>query len=161
MKSPQRNRIHPTLRVHKHERGTALLITVLVMLLVSAVAMASLNQAGQESAAGGRTRATTRNFYAADSGIQLARKRLGSSPPDTTPFSVVLDGGRTVESRRRSETGPQPLIRTGYGPPPAGHEINLGSSNFSNEIYLINITSTAPGGTTAEVEAKIVVLQAE
>jgi hypothetical protein len=159
MKSPSPSLRPSKSRMHEPERGSGLMITMLIMLLVAAVAVASIEQAGQESAAGGRSRATVRNFYAADSGIQLARARLASSPPNTAAFSVVLADGRRVESRRRTDSAPQPLTRDGFGPPPEGFALNS-DSPFLNEVYLINITSTTPGGTTAEIEAKILRLQA-
>jgi type II secretory pathway pseudopilin PulG len=133
---------------------------MLVTLLIGAVAVAAIERAGQESAAGGRTRATVRNLHAADSGIELARMRLSSNPPNTAAFSIVLEDGRRVESRRRTEATPQPLKRDGFGPPPEGYELNAGASSFTNEIFLINITSTTPAGTTTEIEAKILRLQA-
>ena len=159
MKSPKQHQRRPTPRTRKTERGSGLLITMLVVLLVGAVAVASIEQAGQEAAAGGRTRSTVRNLYAADSGIELARVRLAENPPNTDAFSVVLEDGRRIESRRRTEALPQPLSQDGFGPPPDGYELNAGSS-FHNAIYLINITSTTPGGTTAEIEAKILRFQA-
>jgi hypothetical protein len=137
----------------------ALMITLLMMLLIGAVAVSAINQSGAEASAGGRTRATVRNLYAAESGVQLAQLHLANSPADTSSFSIPLEGGKTVESRARADGAAHPLARAGYGPPPEGYEINTGSSFFS-EIYLVNITSTAPGGTTTELEAKIARLQA-
>lgn len=159
MKSQRLLQRRRTSRVRESERGSGLLITMLVMMLVGAVAVAAINQAGEESSAGGRARATVRNFYAADAGIQIARARLAANPPNTAPFSIPLEGGRTVESRRRSDATPQPLIRDGFGPPPEGYALNS-DSPFLNEVFLINITSTTPGGTTSEIEAKILRLQA-
>jgi hypothetical protein len=137
----------------------ALMITMLMMLLIGAVAIAAINQSGAEASAGGRTRATARNLYAAEAGIQLAQMRLASSPPDTTAFSIPIDGNRTVESRARADGAPQSLLHAGFGPPPEGYEINAGSA-FYSEIFLVNITSTTPRGTTTELEAKIARLQA-
>jgi hypothetical protein len=159
MKSPRIDRRRSTSRRPESERGSGLLITMLVMLMVGAVAVAAIERAGEESTAGGRSRATVRNFYAADAGIQLARMRLSANPPNLDPFSIVLEGGRRVESRRRAEGAPQPLTRDGFGPPPDGFSLNS-DSPFLNEVYLINITSTTPGGTTTEIEAKVLRLAA-
>ena len=129
----------------------ALLVTVFVLLLVGAVAVAAIHHSGEESAAGGRTRATMRNLYAADSGIQLALTRIAQSPPTTVPFSVNLQGGHTAQSRARTDATPQPLVQAGYGPPPDGFELGT----YFNELYLVTVTSSSPNGGTAELEAKL------
>jgi Tfp pilus assembly protein PilX len=160
MKSSTPQRRRPASRNRDDKRGMALMITMLLMLLIAAVAVASINQSGEEASAGGRTRATARNLYAAESGLQLAQKRLSDSPLDVSSFSIMLEGGRRVESRRRSDGAPQALLRSGIGPPPEGYEINTGSSSFYSEIYLVNITSSSPAGTTTELEAKVARLMA-
>ena len=144
----------PTSRVRESERGSAMIVVTLVMLLIGTLAVSAINQAGEEAASSGRTRAVTRNLYAADSGVQIAAVHLAQLTPDITPFSFVLEGGKTVESRRRSDAAPQPLTSIGFGPPPEGYEINVGSE-FSNEIFLIHITSVAPNGTSTELETKL------
>jgi hypothetical protein len=136
--------------------GMALLVTVFVLLLVGAVAVAAIHHSGEEAAAGGRTRATMRNLYAADSGIQLALTRIAQNPPTTVPFSVNLQGGHNVQSRAREDATPQNLDRVGFGPPPPGYQLGA----FFNEIYLVNVTSTSPNGASAEIEAKLARLQA-
>ena len=136
--------------------GMALLVTVFVLLLVGAVAVAAIHHSGEESAAGGRTRATMRNLYAADSGIEIALTRLAQNPPNLTAFSEDLQGGRTVESRTHAEVAPVPLSRTGFGPPPEGYELD----SYFNEIYRVNVTATAQNAVSAEVEAKLARLQA-
>jgi hypothetical protein len=152
----QRSRRSP---IRGRERGSAMLVVTIVMLLIGTIAVSAINQSGGEAAASGRTRAITRNLYAADSGIQLAESRLAQGVPNTNPISFVFEGGQTVESRRRSEIGSQPLVKVGTGPPPDGYQINAGSS-FSNSVYLINITSVAPNRTTTELESRLVRLQA-
>ena len=135
----------------RQNEGMALLVTVFVLLLVGAVAVAAIHDSGEEAAAGGRTRATMRTLYAADSGIELALTRLGQNPPNTNPFNVGMQGGRSVESRRRTDSVPQDVLLTGWGPPPEGYD--LGS--YHNELYRVPVTSTAPRGASAEVEGKI------
>ncbi len=136
------------------EQGMALLVTVFVLLLVGTIAVAAIHHSGEESTAGGRARATMRNLYAADSGVQLALVRIAQNPPDTTAFSVNLDGGRNVQSRTRADATPQPLALSGIGPPPEGYAITIGAG-YVNELYLVSVTSTAPNSTVSELEAKL------
>jgi hypothetical protein len=156
-RSPSQRR--RTSRIREPEQGMALFITVFVLLLIGAVAVAAINHSREEATAGGRARATMRTFYSADSGIQLALMHIAQNPPNLNPFNITIDGGRTVQSRTRADATPQPLVRTGFGPPPEGYEINVGSA-FFNEIFLVNVTSTAPNGASAELEARLARLQA-
>jgi len=154
MKRTRRPEPRSMLCIRRSERGSGLLITMLVTLLVGAIAVAAIDRAGQEAAAGGRMRSAVRILHAADSGIELARMRLTQDPPNTNPIAIILDDGTRVESRRRTEATPQPLKRDGFGPPPEGFELDAGST-IQNEVYLINITATSPAGSTAEIEAKV------
>ncbi len=134
-------------------------MTVFILLLVGAVAIAALENSGEEAAASGRSRAATRAVYAADAGVELAMSHIAASPPDVTAFDVDLGGGRLVQSRTRADTSPQPIAMAGMGPPPEGYAINTGSG-YVNEVYLVNVTSPSPDGTTAEIEARLGRLEA-
>jgi hypothetical protein len=151
VEGPVKNRI-PSDR--RRSDGMALLVTVFVLLLVGAVAVAAIHHSGEEFAAGGRTRATMRNLYAADSGIQLALTRISTDPPDLSPLNFSVGPGRSVRSGVRTDASPQPLVPAGFGPPPEGNSINIGAG-FSNELFLVTVTASAASGGIAELESKL------
>ncbi len=140
----------------RREEGVALFLTVLILMLVGAIAIAAIEFSGEELKSGSRSRASARALFAADAGIDFALNRLGQSPPNLAPFNITLPNGVIVESRSRDDTTPQPIAPAGTGPAPAGYSINLGSgSGFSSELYLVNVTATSPGGTATELEVKV------
>jgi hypothetical protein len=147
-------------REARDEDGIALITVVLILALVSTLAVSAIEQTGQELQAGGRSRATTRALFAADSGVQLAMDRV-TSPRDLTPIDFTLNDGTTshaVQSRARDVAAPQDIAQEGFGEPPEGYSINLGSG-FVNEVFRVNVTASSnPGNTLAEVEAKLGVL---
>ena len=143
-----------TPRGREREDGMALLIAVFVLMLVGGIAIAAINRSGEESTGSGRTRATVRDFYAADAGIELALMRIAADPPDLTAFDVAVGTGRSVRSGARTDATPQPLARAGVGLPPQGYSLNIGSG-FSNELFLVRTTSFSPNGGVAELEAKL------
>ncbi len=118
------------------EQGVALIITVLMLSLVGAIAIAAIEHSGEELASGGRTRASTRTLHAANAGIEFALNRLAQSPPNTDAFDITLPNGVNVQSRSRDDAGPQPIV------------------SVASELFLVNVTATAPDGSTAEIEIK-------
>lgn len=139
----------------KRQGGAALFITALILMLVGMLAVSSIYNSEQESVGGARARSTSRTFYAADSGVQLALTRLAESPPDLRAFDIELADEANVQSRSRQEATPQELKQVGLGEPPEGYSVNVGTSaGYINRIYLVRTTATA-GGSTVELEAKL------
>ena len=145
---PDRDRI-------RRQGGAALFITALILMLVSLLAVTAIYNSEQESLGGARSRNTSRTFYAADAGIQLALSRLSQSPPNLTPFDINLVGGANMQSRSREQATPQVLKQVSLGEPPEGYSVNVGSgAGYINRVFLVNVTATS-GGSTAELEAKL------
>jgi hypothetical protein len=141
-------------RERAREEGVALMISVLVLLLVSAMAISAIEHSGEERAAGARLRSAARTLYAADAGIQIVMNRLAQSPPNPNAIDVTLSGGVSVQSRERNDTAPMDFSSEGPGPPPPGFQLNIGSG-FSSAIYLANVTAVAPDGSATELETKL------
>ena len=137
----------------REEAGIALLVTVFVLLLIGAIAIAAIGHSGQEARSSATSRANKQTLHGADTGIQVAHRHLADEPPNQAAFDLDL-GGMSVQSRTRADATPQPIARLGVGPPPDGMSINIGSG-FINEIYLTNVTSSSLNSTTVEVEAKL------
>ena len=142
----------------KRERGAALLITTMMLVVLAALAFTSMRYSEQESTGSARSRAGTRTFYAADSGIQLAMSHLAQDPADLTAFDVNLANGANVQSRAREELLPSALdeLTTAAGEPQEGESLNVGTGiGTVTRIYRVTVTATSPNGATAEVDAKI------
>ena len=142
-------------RDSRAEQGTALLITMMVLLLVSLLAVTGLERSGEESTSGARLRASTRTLHAADSGIRLALSRITQSPPDLSAFTLNLAGGAKVESRQRSGLAPEDIEQLGLGSPTEGYGLSIGMGVRSvTRVYRLNTTAEAAGSTVA-LEAKL------
>lgn len=144
-------------RSKRNESGFALVTAVVILVLISGVVVNLIDYSGMEKQASARSRASLRNLYAADSGVQLSLQRI-QLPRDLTAFSYALTDGTTVESRSRTDTAPQPISNAGIGPPPDGYSINVGAG-FVNELFLLNVTAVASNNGLAELEAKLGSLQ--
>jgi len=141
----------------RREGGLALITTILILLLVGATALATIETSSEELQAGGRSRSVIKSLYAAEAGIQLAHTRI-QAPVDTTPFSINVDGA-TVESRSRDQSTPQNIAEGGLGKPPSGYSVNIGSG-YVNQIYAVDVTATEPSLPTTEVQVRLGMLTA-
>lgn len=147
--------LEPTHSHSRSERGIALLLTSMCLLLISLLSINAIRNSDEESTAGARSRSTARSLHAADAGFQLALARLTQSPPNLNPFDVDLVQGANVQSRTRSDTSPQVLTQTGTSTPGEGFGINVDSGVQNvRRVYLVTVTSAA-GGSSAELEAKL------
>ena len=137
----------------KREEGVALLITVILILLVGILVLTSIGHSGDESVAGARARSTVRALHAADGGMQLAFARVTQEPPNTNPIDINI-GNLSVQSRTRADGAAQNLDSLGSGPPPEGYGVNTGAG-YVSELFLVDITSLGPTGSTTELQSKL------
>jgi len=144
-------------RNDRRRSGFALVTAVVILVLVSSVVVNLIDYSSQEMQAGGRSRATAKNLYSADSGIQLSLKRI-QLPRDLSAFNYNMTDGTLVESRGRNDMVPQPIDPAGIGAPPDGYSINVGAG-FVNELFLLNVMSQGVNSGVAELEAKLGSLQ--
>ena len=151
----RKGRMTPEARhARKSEHGMALVVSVFVLMMISMVAILAIQNSGDESAAGGRTRNVVRSLYAAEGGVEFAKNRILQAPPNLAPFNLNLGNARTVQSRTRTDATPQPIAYSGSGPPPEGYGINIGVG-YTNELYVVAVTSSAIDGGTVELEVKL------
>ena len=144
-------------RAAQGREGFALVTAVVILVLVSSVVVNLIDYSSQELQSGGRARATAKNFYSADSGIQLSMKRI-QLPRDLDAFSYNLSDGTLVESKGRDDMAAQPISPAGIGAPPDGYAINIGAG-FINELFLLNVMASGVNNGIAELEAKLGSLQ--
>ena len=144
----------------KREGGTALLVTAIMILMVSLLALTSLRHTEEESTASARSRAAQRTLAAADAGVEFALNRIQQFPPNLNAFSVALSDGVDVESRTREESTAQSLPQVGLGESPEGYSLNVGSdAGYISRVFRVDVTAFT-GTATAEVQAKLSRLEA-
>ena len=140
-------------RSAQREGGLALLMTAVLILLAGLLVLTSLSHTGEESIAGARARSTARALHAADGGMQMALSRVTQTPPNTGPIDFSV-GSFGVQSRTRAQGSAQNIDSLGAGLPPEGYGINTGSG-YVSELFLVDMTSLGPTGSTAELQAKL------
>ena len=137
----------------RREEGTALLITMLLILLMGALALDAIDHSGAESVSGARSRSTARALHATDGGMQLALSRLSQTPANTDPIDISM-GGFSVQSRTRADGGPLDLESQGAGPPPDGYGMNVGDG-YTSQLFKVDITAVGLNGSTVEIQSKL------
>ena len=147
----------------RSEAGIALLLTVILLLLLSAMGLASLQSAQGEASAGGRSARKVRTFFAADGALSLVAQQLdqgNAQYPDTT----ALDDIQFVQGRAGLYTG----VRTGTSDNAVpqeirlvgrsrreGDQLNVNAGNtFSFGIYRADVVATDPLGGRTELQAQ-------
>lgn len=135
------------------EQGLALLLTVMVLIMITAMALASIYHAGEESTGGRRAKAAMDALYGADAGIELSRNRVAVG--DLSAINMTFNGIQ-VQSRARSETSAQPIVLVGTTGLAGDNMINVGSAiGLTNEIYRVRMTATSFAGSVAEIHSNI------
>jgi hypothetical protein len=145
------------MRTVQDESGIALLISILLLLMMSAIAISAVENSGEESAMGGRMRRTVKTLHAADGGMQIGLGRMSNDIYDG--FSGTTGDGTSYQSGDRTQTSAQPAIRLGYGPPPDGNCIGVGATCFRSDLARQTVSSFAPDGAVAEIEAQVAILR--
>ena len=149
-------------RPHASERGSALLLSILVLLIVTAAGLALMFNTSLENTISGNETKVSKAFYAAESGIQYGAQKLAS---DTNWVGGPIPGG--ISSNVPGQTG-QDLSVTVFGSWPAGSALpsppprpalvgyvvhpgdelqaqgsSYGSSQTVEAIYVISATATS------------------
>jgi len=87
---------HPQFGGKSGQRGSALLIAIFALMLISVVGIALLVSTGSDSALAGNYRTSTSAYYAATAGLEEARGRLLKRNPDfinkTNAYSSIFTG---------------------------------------------------------------------
>ncbi len=102
------------------EAGIALLITVVLLLMLSAIGLSALQSAQGEANAGGRSARKLRTFFAADSALSLVQAQLdmgNSQYPDIT----AVNSNQFTQNGAGLFTG----VRTGTGDNAVPQDIRL------------------------------------
>lgn len=152
----------------REESGIALLIAVVLMLMVSAIALQSLNRARDEAIGGSSSRRKVTTLVAADSMIAMVRAQLansGSQFPDTaaideSKFIEFSNGLATaVRTGTIANSTAQAIQKVG-STQREGSQINVNAPNtFSYGVYRTGVVATDPSGGSVQLQAQFSVLE--
>lgn len=148
-------RVAPTSR--KGEEGLALLATVLLLLMLTSLGMASLNVVERDQQVAGHMNRKAIALHAADAAVAKALETLQAtgtpSVPDTTLGDAALHP-HGQPSFRLDPTVADPIEDIGVGNV-GGMNLQIGSnaaSQFQVQYWNLRVQGEAPGGTIARVQ---------
>lgn len=152
-------------RYHDGERGSALLITTLLLLLLGLFGLAALGTVSTDQQVAGFQKRKKLAFYAAEAGVAKALETLTTSFTPSVPTTNVGDGSLFPygqPSYRQDPTATDPIESLGTGAFP-GMSINLGQGGaptYMLSYWRIRVEGRAPGGSVARIETVSGALQA-
>ena len=140
-------------------RGSALLLVLIALLILSLIGLAALTQSGSEINTTGNFYKDKSVFYTADAAIQIGINEIEKQ--FTSPVGVILDG---VFSRQRfysgtmTDTTAQPVKAfTGFkAPPPVGQSIEMGSAlNMTTMPWQLTVTAVSKAGSKNQIRKQL------
>lgn len=151
----------------RDERGAALLIAVVLLLLMSALGITALQHAQDEASASGRSRRKDATLYAGEAGLAVVQSNLLNNYNGATmPAFTINDPGLVndgygnpiaVRSGRPENAVPEPIGGTGVGTAeaPDGFMINLGNQSAQSfSAVRADIVATDTGNGTVHLQAQ-------
>lgn len=141
-----------------NERGSALVITLAMLLLLVVIGTSLLALSGVDTVISRNDEHAEGALHAAESGVHLAVDRLEPDPiVSVQPIPEQAVGtGYTTRSGSRRAPGPEPQSFVGVERVP-GFSINVGTgynpSGYRFARYRLNATGVGPGNARREVEA--------
>jgi Tfp pilus assembly protein PilX len=145
------------------ERGVALLIAVVLLLMVSALGLTALQSAQDEATGSARGRRKVMTLYAADSGLKLVEDQLAgatSQYPNRNPItdsSVMEDqwGGSTAIRTGEAKTPVAQAIQRVSKGNVEGMQLNINSAgSFSFGVYRTGMVASDSTGGVVELQAQ-------
>ena len=139
------------------ERGVALLASVLLLLMLASIGMASLNVVEKDQQVAGYLNRKAIALQAADAAVAKALETLDQTGTPTVPPATLGDPAlypAGQPSYRADPTTPDPIEDVGIAHL-GGFGIQTGSNNsaqFQVRFWKIRVQGEAPGATVARVE---------
>lgn len=138
----------------RNEAGMAMILTVMMLLLLSAIAVSAIQTAGSEYARGGSARRTARTLFGAEAGLQVSMNQIAQATPNLSAFTYTLTDGTSYRSGTKAAGSAQPIQRVGTGSPPEGYSLNVGAG-YVSDVYRANVTASSADGSSVELEAQL------
>jgi Tfp pilus assembly protein PilX len=149
------------------ERGAALLIAVVLLLLMSALGIAALQRSQDEASESGRSRRKDSTLYAAEAGLAVVQSNLLANYNTGTVPAFTIDQPNlvtdlygnpiAVRSGRPENAAAQAIGATGAGAgeSPDGFLINMGTQNSQSfSAIRADIVATDAGNGTVHLQAQ-------
>ncbi|MCK4763935.1 MAG: pilus assembly PilX N-terminal domain-containing protein [Candidatus Aminicenantes bacterium] len=164
-------------RIRKKEKGSALVLTLIAVLLLSGLAITGLTVSSTEVQSTGNFLLNKRAYYAALEGVEAVRNEIFRQPDPESVTAIQMDLPQTksgggpnytyyitgsMEDLRyytENQTAP-PTVNffAGFPPPPLAGISLTGSANVAPVIWRVHITSSINVGKRkayAEIESGI------
>jgi len=146
------------------DEGVALIVTVLLLMIVSAIGLSALQHAGDESAVSASSRRKTVTMHAADAALTALADRLQTASVTSPNFTAPMDEPTFMTSPNGLPIG----VRTGTADSAVampirkvgtatggGGQLNIGSAaTQSYGIYRASIVATDSGGGRTQIQAQ-------
>jgi len=159
------------LRTLGSERGTALVLALVMLALMSILGALALNTSTTEVSISGNYRSSQQAFYAAERAVEYAMTNeeifdtIGTGSIDlvadadtTNATATTLDDHLANIDAATGNSGLDPggvnqvtYLTSGALPPGTGSD----PTYFQSRYYIINVTSQGPGGTSTRVESQV------
>ena len=141
----------------RRESGVALLASVLLLLMLASIGLASLNIVERDQQVAGFLNRKAAALHAADAGVAKALEMMDatgtpSAPPTTLGDPALYPAGQP--SYREDPTVADPVESVGTGNL-GGMGLQVGSggaAQFQVQYWKIRVQGEAPGGSVARVE---------
>jgi hypothetical protein len=137
------------------ERGVALVMTMLILLMLTFIGMATISTSSTELSLSANYRRSREAFHAASGAIEYALLDTRNFVvPATGPGTPTLPGGfpGDVNLTVGDTTATGLVTFLGSGPPPAGSKMGM---NFEANYFSIDTTGTGSLGSTNQQELAI------
>jgi len=151
------------------EQGSALVVSVLLLIMVSALAMTSMRTVAGDQMVAGYQKQEQLAFYAAEGGVAEARalvREMGERsqvpdypadfPTEAAPTELGQNGDypNNVKPEYYADPDPaDPIVYIGEGAPcTEGCNITLGGVKYNHTKWKINVIGKSPSGDTKKIE---------
>jgi len=144
-------------RRHDGERGSALLVSTLILLLLGLFGLAALDTVTKDQQVAGFQKRKKLAFYAAEAGVAKALETLTTAFAPSVPTTQVGDSSIFPHGRpsyQLDSSAADPIEPLGNGAFP-GMSLNLGQGGtptYMLSYWRIRVEGRAPGGSVARIE---------
>ena len=146
-----------TRREIRNQRGSAMVIAMLMLLMMGLIGFAALATVSRDSQVAGAQFRKKTAFYAAEAGVAKALETMRTTGTPTIPATHLADStiypyGRP--SYAVDSASAEPIKHLGVGGFP-GMNLQLGQDGtpmFQMEMYRVRVEGTAPGGSLSRIE---------
>lgn len=152
-------------RTQRREGGSALIVTVLLLVLLGILGLAALETVTRDQQVAGFQNRSRLAFYAAEAGVADAKNRLRAvwTTEDTVAFpdeaTAVAVGDSSLFPLGQPTYYADPAATTGIGYMDAGapsvsggHDMRLGGSMRVNTLWRIQVEGRTPDGARSRLD---------